>query len=440
MRLQALMPAVAVLIVLSAGASGAAPVQTSQVGKIADRSLLLMSQDKEETVEINTVKISRRLDGERSSLERQMSYQAFREPGLYWSETISSDGYRGVSCSDGKVLQDFNVLSDSANAGKEEIVQTVLLEKDYESMGGHAFRRLTAFGLAAAAISRVLAMTTDADRKYLGRQAVRGEDCDVLQFDTALADVHWAKTRAMYSAAPEKALTTTKLYIRVSDGRLLRKEENAWMATQVGEDWVYNTRTDSQADFSYGPALPAADFTAGRFELAVKGITGGRMPKVAQTVDEWKGKSLPEVNGLATLDGKPVSWKDFHGKVLVIETWFIGCGYCKQAFPYYEKLRRQLEGQGVAFMAFNTGEAKTNSAQDIKKWMAKSREKYGFFWTTSAESPKELEDKLKVVGAPGFFVVGTDGAVIASYTGFGYGDGGVDPRLNSALREAGVTL
>lgn len=39
---------------------------------------------------------------------------------------------------------------------------------------------------------------------------------------------------------------------------------------------------------------------------------------------------------------------------------------------------------------------------------------------------------------PAFYVLGRDGKIVSSYIGYGYGRGGEDPRLLTALRAAGI--
>lgn len=49
-------------------------------------------------------------------------------------------------------------------------------------------------------------------------------------------------------------------------------------------------------------------------------------------------------------DGKVMSLKDFKGKVVILHFWATWCKPCKDEFPAFEKLYRELKGKEAAFL------------------------------------------------------------------------------------------
>ncbi|WZO98649.1 TlpA disulfide reductase family protein [Isosphaeraceae bacterium EP7] len=54
------------------------------------------------------------------------------------------------------------------------------------------------------------------------------------------------------------------------------------------------------------------------------------------------------------LDGKPHALKDFRGKVVILDFWNRGCGWCIQAMPQIKQLADDFQGQPVAILGMNT--------------------------------------------------------------------------------------
>ena len=105
--------------------------------------------------------------------------------------------------------------------------------------------------------------------------------------------------------------------------------------------------------------------------------------------------------------------------------------------PIYEKARQALEGKRVEFVWLSFDEKRA----DYEEWIKENRSRYGF--TFAHVESANWNDALRAFGpgVPGFYVVGRDGRIVASYSGFGaYNNGEGDPRLAVALRKAGIVL
>ena len=185
-------------------------------------------------------------------------------------------------------------------------------------------------------------------------------------------------------------------------------------------------------------AEPAAEeFSREAFDrIAATMLKPGEvMPEVTEQLFR-RGERLPEMNFIAWADKKPFRLADLKGKIVVVETWASWCHFCKEAFPYYEKMRQKLEAQDVVFVAVSFDEKPTN----YEKWMNANAAKYGFkFGLVDAPDAKAAMKQFR--GAlPAFYVLGRDGEILSSYVGYIYAAGNEDPRLLNALRDAGVKL
>ncbi|EMO62967.1 glutathione peroxidase domain protein, partial [Leptospira borgpetersenii serovar Pomona str. 200901868] len=62
-----------------------------------------------------------------------------------------------------------------------------------------------------------------------------------------------------------------------------------------------------------------------------------------------KEESILYQLSLYDLDGRPVSLKEYKGKVLLLDVWASWCEPCKDAVPVLEKLSKDLQGKTVFF-------------------------------------------------------------------------------------------
>src|SRR5690606_37124058 len=57
---------------------------------------------------------------------------------------------------------------------------------------------------------------------------------------------------------------------------------------------------------------------------------------------------------LQGLDGKTHTLAEYRGKVVVLDFWYRGCGWCIKAMPQLNELTEQFEGRPVAILGMNT--------------------------------------------------------------------------------------
>jgi peroxiredoxin len=104
------------------------------------------------------------------------------------------------------------------------------------------------------------------------------------------------------------------------------------------------------------PALPrllAAIFAASLFFVPVRAetITPGPAPG-------WELKDV---------EGKPVSFSQFKGKVVVLDFWATWCGPCRSEIPGYVKLQEKYKAKGLVIIGVSLDQ---EGPDVVKKFMA----------------------------------------------------------------------
>lgn len=64
---------------------------------------------------------------------------------------------------------------------------------------------------------------------------------------------------------------------------------------------------------------------------------------------------------LVDLSGKSHSMADYRGKVVLLDFWYRGCGWCMRAMPTVEQLAHDYDGRPVAFLGMNTDPDKSDA-------------------------------------------------------------------------------
>src|SRR3979409_912395 len=62
-------------------------------------------------------------------------------------------------------------------------------------------------------------------------------------------------------------------------------------------------------------------------------------------------KALAPAFRVTSLDGQVFDLADLHGKVVVLNLWFIGCPPCRKEIPELNNLVEEFKGKDVGFLA-----------------------------------------------------------------------------------------
>ncbi|MDR2112492.1 MAG: TlpA family protein disulfide reductase [Candidatus Accumulibacter sp.] len=137
------------------------------------------------------------------------------------------------------------------------------------------------------------------------------------------------------------------------------------------------------------------------------------------------GQAAP---ALAALDaqGAPVRLEQWRGKVVYLNFWSTGCGYCLAEMPRLDALRQRYKDQ-VEVVAVNI------DPDDMPIGEAPRPLQVSF--PVLRDSMGITRDRYRVEGTPASFMIGADGVLRQSYKGARSAE-----RLEMVFREAAQTL
>ena len=136
------------------------------------------------------------------------------------------------------------------------------------------------------------------------------------------------------------------------------------------------------------------------------------------------GKAAPDFK-LPMLEGDDFALSDNKGKVIVLDFWATWCGPCVKSLPGLIEAMAEFPTEEVAFIAVNQGESK----DQVKKFLTARQWKMpvGF------DSDQKVGGKFGVQGIPHTVVIGRDGSVAFTKTGY-EADG--DKKIAEAVKKA----
>ena len=108
------------------------------------------------------------------------------------------------------------------------------------------------------------------------------------------------------------------------------------------------------------------------------------------------------------LEGKPHSLKGYKGKVVILDFWYRGCGWCIRAMPQMKELAEDFKGQPVAVLGMNTD----SEEKDAKFVVDEMKLNYPVL---KAEG---LPEKYHVRGFPTLIIVDQTGKVADVHVGY----------------------
>ena len=108
------------------------------------------------------------------------------------------------------------------------------------------------------------------------------------------------------------------------------------------------------------------------------------------------------------LEGKTHSLKGYRGKVVILDFWYRGCGWCIRAMPQIKELAGDFKGEPVVVLGMNT-DRQEKDAKFVVDEMGLN------YPTLKAEG---LPEKYKVRGFPTLIIIDQDGKVADVHVGY----------------------
>jgi thiol-disulfide isomerase/thioredoxin len=136
------------------------------------------------------------------------------------------------------------------------------------------------------------------------------------------------------------------------------------------------------------------------------------------------------------LSGKPVKLSDYRGKVVVLDFWATWCGPCIASMPHSQEVAAKYKDQGVVILASCTSDTRDK----FESWVKANQAKYPDF-VFSHDPAERGADRASaklygVGGIPQQFIIGRDGKIAATVTGYLAGE----VLLDAALAKAGIKV
>lgn len=118
------------------------------------------------------------------------------------------------------------------------------------------------------------------------------------------------------------------------------------------------------------------------------------------------GEQLPAISAEGWLNGSALTRDDLNGKVVVINAWFLTCGYCHKGMPKLVELQRRFaDRDDVVFVGLTFHDKER--ADLVEKFV----KKYEVTWP-NAYGAQETLDQFQAQYYPGYWVFGRDGRVV----------------------------
>ncbi len=136
------------------------------------------------------------------------------------------------------------------------------------------------------------------------------------------------------------------------------------------------------------------------------------------------------------INGKPVKLSDYKGKVVVLDFWATWCGPCIASMPHTQEVAAKYKDQGVVVL----GSCTSDTRDKFESWVKANQSKYPdfiFSHDPAERGADRASAKLYGVGGiPQQFIIGRDGRIAATVTGYLAGE----VLLDAALSKAGIKV
>jgi thiol-disulfide isomerase/thioredoxin len=142
-----------------------------------------------------------------------------------------------------------------------------------------------------------------------------------------------------------------------------------------------------------------------------QGFVGGKGAVTTLPADQRKPPG--PVSG-QTIDGKPLSLKDFAGKVVVVNVWGSWCAPCRAEAPMLASAARQLTPKGVAFLGLDSRDPSKAAARAFAR---RFRVPYPSIYDQEGRSLLAFRGTLSPNSVPSTVIIDKQGRVAASVLG-----------------------
>ena len=101
---------------------------------------------------------------------------------------------------------------------------------------------------------------------------------------------------------------------------------------------------------------------------------------------------------------------DYHGQVVLLDFWASWCVPCRRSFPWMNQMQQKYGEQGLVIIGVNMDA----NAEDAQAFLRD----YPAQFTIISDPDGDLARRFGVEAMPSSYVIGRDGAVVATHMGF----------------------
>ncbi len=127
---------------------------------------------------------------------------------------------------------------------------------------------------------------------------------------------------------------------------------------------------------------------------------------------------------LPSTTGDSISLKDFRGKYVLLDFWFIGCGGCLQSIPDLNSLQLKLDKKTLSVLGIN---CLSNDITKIKSYCTNQNMHYPNAWNGDC-----ISESYKINAAPIFYLINPQGKIV--YAQYGH-DSNLKETVEKIIKE-----
>jgi thiol-disulfide isomerase/thioredoxin len=141
------------------------------------------------------------------------------------------------------------------------------------------------------------------------------------------------------------------------------------------------------------------------------------------------GTAAPDFTAHSYVTGDKTRLRDQQGKIVILTFWATWCAPCRKELPNLEGIQEHVGKDKLVVLAVNF-----RDTDDTLRYLKKDAKQAAWKITLLEDSSGSIADKYGINSIPHLFLIGRDGNILATHSGFG--DGSIDemlPEINAAL-------
>jgi thiol-disulfide isomerase/thioredoxin len=155
----------------------------------------------------------------------------------------------------------------------------------------------------------------------------------------------------------------------------------------------------------------------------------GRLAWASHSSSPAVGSPAPDFSAYNYVTGEKTRLSDQHGKVVILTFWATWCAPCRMELPNLEGIQERAGKDQLVVLAVNF-----RDSDETMSYLKKGARKAGWKITLLEDPSGGIASKYGINSIPHLFLIGRDGNIVATHSGFG--DGSLDemlPEINAVL-------